>query len=417
MKRYYNSNVNDPIRESWRNNVSTPNSISNQLQDDIMINSLQNNNLQKFDSSSMFDFNKPLNYFKKPSYNQPVLESFSNDIKSQYNGNYNNVNYNNKVNKNLYVPPPLKNNVSNAPSYSLKSNTYYNMDEPEIELLPKKNNNTLVPSNIPHMNVTNYNSDKQRMNMISQELVQKDEELQKYKNEVYHLQLEVSSIKKEKNQMISTDVENKLLKEKLNEHYEISRELSSVKHQLQRVKIENKGNSETIEALKNIIHKQHIQITSNQVNRQDIKPQSHPSHKHSMPPKQRKIIEVSSSDEEINSSDEEYSDSETDTSSDTGSETESEFQKKIIPKVKKPVNKPPPTIKPPTHSGFSIQTKNIKNNNKKIIYENKILKNSLINQGFASNKIDKIMKIMKITNKTEITKELLNSFLDKLKMM
>ena len=96
MKRYYNSNVNDPIRESWRNNVSTPNSISNQLKNDITIKSLQNKNeIQQFDSNSMFDFNKPLNYYKNPSYKKPVLESSSKDINPQYN---------NKINKNLYVP-------------------------------------------------------------------------------------------------------------------------------------------------------------------------------------------------------------------------------------------------------------------------------------------------------------------------
>ena len=52
-----------------------------------------------------------------------------------------------------------------------------------------------------------YN-DKYRINSISQELFQKDEELQKYKNEVYHLQNELNTSKKEKNKMISADLEN-----------------------------------------------------------------------------------------------------------------------------------------------------------------------------------------------------------------
>ena len=64
--------------------------------------------------------------------------------------------------------------------------------------------------------------------------------------------------------MVSSDVENKLLKDKLNEQFELSRELNNVKHQLKRTQLENQGNNDTINTLKNIIHKQHLQLMKKQ---------------------------------------------------------------------------------------------------------------------------------------------------------
>lgn len=253
MKRYYNNNNLDidPIRSAWNNsNMEGFHKPINKLREDIMINNISIENTPR----NYNQMNTPLN-----QRNNHLFESFS---------NLPNNNLLPKMNKQLNVPPPSYEEKLNSKgsSYSLVTNNYHNMDDPRIQLLPLNNKNTntntnnkIVPKN-NHMNITNYNNDKFRMNNITSELFEKDEEIQKYKNEIYHLQLEINEVKKEKSQMISADVENKLLKEKLNEQFEISREVTNLKHILKRTQIENKGNNDTIETLKNIIHKQHVQL-------------------------------------------------------------------------------------------------------------------------------------------------------------
>ena len=389
--------------------------------------------------SNDFEMDQPLNILQKKNMDY-MMESFSNNP-NQNHSNKNNM-YPSSINKNLNVPPPKINEMSNSPSYSLKTNNYSNNyrnnysnnENSVIELLPKKN--SIVPNNNSYMNVTNYNNDKYRINSISQELFQKDEELQKYKNEVYHLQNELNTSKKEKNKMISADLENKMLKDKLNEQFEISREITSLKHQLKRKDIENKGNDETIETLKNIIHKQHIQITTKQI---------HTS---------KKIDLSDSEDEEIDIS------SSSDDDSYYSSESESEIERKKIikkqmaPTIKKqmaPIKKKPiqrniskKMINDNKNTNLNVNKntnlnknkskplqpkKSVPKNNiiptnissfkinppKKRNYQNIGLKNVLIKQGFDSIKIDKCINQMKITQSTPVTKELINIFLSKLK--
>ena len=57
---------------------------------------------------------------------------------------------------------------------------------------------------------------------------------------------------------------------------------------------------------------------------------------------------------------------------------------------------------------FSIQPTNMNTSSN---YENKTLKNALLKQGFSNQKINEFMVRMKITQKTPITKELINMFL------
>jgi hypothetical protein len=249
---------------------------------------------------------------------------------------------------------------------------------------------------------------------MTQEIFEKDEEIQKYKNEVYQLQIELNHVKKEKSSMISADTENKLLKDKLNEHYEISRELTSAKHNLKRIQLENKGNDDTIETLKSIIHKQHIQIYSKQTQK-------------------TKQIEFSESDEEIESDSDSYEETDTDSSgSDTEDDQPIKKQQKKQPIKKQPLKqqkkqplkqqkKQKPVkrkdniqekikevgIKPTTSPQFTVGS--VKT------YSNQSLRNAMVKQNFDPRKIDQTMIKMKITPHTKITKELLNDFLKKLK--
>jgi len=266
----------------------------------------------------------------------------------------------------------LKNKVNTR----LKDNLdQYNDDDISLEFLPKNDKNSLVPfSN--QLNVTSYNNDKYRFKNMSQELMDKDEEIQKHKNEVYQLQIELNEIKKEKSKMISSDMENKLLKDKLNEHYAISRELSETKHNLKRELIDRRSNIDTIKMLKEIIHKQHIRLSSR---------------------------DYESDDE---SEDGIESDYETDEYSEYSSDEEDPVPKKTIPK--KPIPKKVIPKKP-------IPKKPIP---KKVVpqkYGNSTLKNALLRQRLPSKKIDSTMVKMKITPQTKITKPLLTQFLNTMK--
>jgi hypothetical protein len=413
MKRYYNNNNldKDPIRSFTPNNMIGFNQPINKLQDDIIVNQITLNRPGTNTSFDLTQMNQPINQLGLKK-NTPVFENFGNIPQ----GGMNKRNYHgNDIHKTRTGTP----NNGNDSSYSLKSKGYHAMDDPVINFLPKNNSTTITPLSNNHLNVTNYNNEKHRFNNMSQEIFEKDDEIQKYKNEVYQLQIELNHVKKEKSSMISADTENKLLKDKLNEHYEISRELTSAKHDLKRIQLENKGNDDTIETLKSIIHKQHIQIYSKQTQKTNQ-------------------IEFSESDEEIESDSDSYEETDTDSS---GSDTEDDQpikkqqkkqpikkqqkkqplkqQKKQPlkqPKQQKPVKRKDNIqekikevgIKPTTSPQFTVGSV-------KKTYSNQSLRNAMVKQNFDPRKIDQTMIKMKITPNTKITKELLNDFLNKLK--
>jgi len=417
MKRYYNNNnLNiDPIRSFTPNNMLEFNQPINKLKDDIMINQLSLNNSSPSSSFDVSSMNKPLNQLGS-RVNKPLnhLGSQANKSIEQFSNIQQNIN------------PSRRNYQMNGVNNSFKSKEYHQMDETVIDFLPKNNSSTIVPLSNNHINVAGYNTEKYKFNSMTQELFDKDEEIQKYKNEVYHLQIELNHVKKEKSKMISADTENQLLKDKLNEHYEISRELTSVQHNLKRIQLEKKGNTDTIETLKSIIHKQHIQLYKEKTN-------------------QTKQIEYSDSesDEEIISDSDEESDSYTDSSSE--SDDEPIVKKPIVKKpiVKKPIVKKPivkKTVPKKTVVKKTVAKKTVgkKDNIQEIIggtgikatsfpqftiskntpmkkYYNQNLRNAMIKQNLNPVKIDKIMEQMKITPQTKITKELINEFLNQIK--
>ena len=385
MKRYYNNNNLDidPIRSFTPNNMLGFNQPINKLQDDIIVNQITLNRPGTNTSFDLTQMNQPINQLGLKK-NTPVFENFGNIPQGGMNKRNSHGN-------------------GNSSPYSLKSKGYHAMDDPVINFLPKNNSTTITPLSNNHLNVTNYNNEKSRFNNMTQEIFEKDEEIQKYKNEVYQLQIELNHVKKEKSSMISSDTENKLLKDKLNEHYEISRELTSAKHNLKRIQLENKGNDDTIETLKSIIHKQHIQIYSKQTQK-------------------TKQIEFSESDEEIESDSESESESESDSEDDQPIKKQPKKQPiKKQPIKKQPLKQTKPVkrkdniqekikevgIKPTTSPQFTVGVK------KKFYNEN--LRNAMMKQNFDPRKIDQTMIKMKITPQTKITKELLNDFLTALK--
>tara|TARA_Y100000590_G_scaffold310629_2_gene350937 strand:+ start:10572 stop:11453 length:882 start_codon:yes stop_codon:yes gene_type:complete len=274
-----------------------------------------------------------------------------------YNNNNNNINnllpgFNKPINK--LQDDIIINNLSIRKAQPKKD--LFNQEDISLEFLPKNNNNQLVPIT-DRNSITNYNNDKFRFKNMSQELMDKDEEIQKYKNEVYQLQIELGESRKEKSKMISYDMENKMLKDKLKEHYSLSRELTEVKHNFKREQIDNQSNYKTIELLKKIIHKQHLRLATKEYEDSDDGESEDES-------------DISDSDETDYSSEEE------------DIVLKKKGKKKIVPKN---------------------------------IYYNTMLKNSLLKQRLPAKKIDKLMIQMKITPKTRITKKLLIDFLNNMK--
>ena len=335
MKRYKkNDNLeSDPIRSAWNNRnqnnmlMATFQKPINQLRNDIMINKIRTVRPQKM----------------------------------IYTNNNNNVmNYHNYDNDTNY-----------------DNNNYIRNDDIALEFLPKNDTKKIIPfSN--HLNVTNYNNDKYRFKNMSQELMDKDEEIQKYKNEVYQLQIEINNIKKENDQGISFEMENQVLKEKLNDYYDTSRELTKTKHDFKRLEINHNSNMETIELLKKIIHKQHVSLTTKEYEED--------------------------TESEYESEESEYSDDGSEKSIKKGNPKKKTMR---VPKKENVSEKGDPKKETSKKKEPLVPSKNI--------YYNSNLKKILLKQGFQNKKINRIMKQLKITPKTNITKELLNDFLTYLK--
>lgn len=131
-----------------------------------------------------------------------------------------------------------------------------------VHSLKKKlnSNDLLIKDNLNHNfnnvnNLLNLNNEQTRYNNMTQEIINKDEEIQKYKNEIYQLQLEINDLQRERTEFTTSQVEVKLLKEKLHEQYKLNKEIGTLHHDLKRATIQIKGQNETISMLKNMIQK------------------------------------------------------------------------------------------------------------------------------------------------------------------
>ena len=124
---------------------------------------------------------------------------------------YNNNNNNNHTNGNLlagFNKPINKLQediiINNLSIQKVQPKQLPNTDDDiALQFLPKNNQNQLVPITNNYNNHNSYNSDKFRFKNMSQELMDKDEEIQKYKNEVYQLQINwVNQRRKKSNDFI-----------------------------------------------------------------------------------------------------------------------------------------------------------------------------------------------------------------------
>lgn len=276
-------------------------------------------------------------------------------------------------------------------------NAHINRVEHDILLNgnPSKNSNQhfnkLFPAKkqLVQFNLTDENN---RFNVMSQELMEKDEKIQELKHELLKIQMDVNDNEKERNIYESKLAENDLLKQKLNEQYNISKEIPEYRYQIKKHLLEKKSDKETIQILKNIIHKQQMVILDNteqlnyyrssSMNQQTStihrqpQPQPHINQrkprnipmKQKMPvKKENKVVERIEeviTDEEESSSEEETSEEE-----EEGEEDES-------------------------------------------IYKNEKLKTILLNHDFDEKDISDLFIEMRITEKAKISKELISTIIN-----
>ena len=187
-----------------------------------------------------------------------------------HNKNNNNNNllqgFNKPINK-LQDDIIINNIKLSKPQPKKKENTY-NDEDISLQFHPNGRGNKQLTTLTDKNSITNYNNDKFRLNNMAQELMEKDEDIQKYKNEVYQLQGQMNEIKKAQSQLISHDMENELLKSKLQEQHKLLKELNEVKHNLRKAEINNESSQKTIDLLKKIVHKQHVNMYT--TNKKDV---------------------------------------------------------------------------------------------------------------------------------------------------
>ena len=248
MKGYNNSNGNneqhtDPTHFvlNYNNNqlLEGFNRPISKLQDDIMINNINIHNrslpVDKKDVNPPL-LRDPINHRVKNDY--PINHRVKNDYPMDYR-----IKNDNRISKNL------NNNINNR-------NGNLNKDiNSSVQLLPPGSD---VSSHLTAENIETFKNDKFRLNSMAQELMDKDESIQKYKNEIYQLQAELNEVKKNQDHILSYDVENKILKQKLTEQHTMLKELSEIKHSLEKEKINSQSKEKAINELKKIIHKQYV---------------------------------------------------------------------------------------------------------------------------------------------------------------
>ena len=103
--------------------------------------------------------------------------------------------------------------------------------------------------------IDSFNNEINRLKDMTQDVFDKDKEIQGLKNEIQQLNHVIDNLKKERQKYNDNEVEIRLLNQKLNEQYSLNKELSEIKHELEKMKLEKKEDDKKIQLLKNIIRK------------------------------------------------------------------------------------------------------------------------------------------------------------------
>tara|TARA_A100001037_G_scaffold279737_1_gene281835 strand:+ start:54 stop:770 length:717 start_codon:yes stop_codon:yes gene_type:complete len=132
-----------------------------------------------------------------------------------------------------------------------------------VFLRNSKPNDLITPLNnkINNSNDLNtYNNEINRLNTMSQEILDKDKEIQELKNLLQQSKIEMDAVKLNRNMQDQIELENKLLKEKLQKEYNKNDEYLEMKHSLEKMKHQNERLKDNITSLETIIRKQYNEI-------------------------------------------------------------------------------------------------------------------------------------------------------------
>lgn len=113
-----------------------------------------------------------------------------------------------------------------------------------------------TPSRIPSNNqFTADRNEINRFNNMTQELLDKDKEIQDLKNKVNIMSLDIEKLKSDVKKGNTYKLENEILKEKLNEQYKEHKKLLEFQSKFKELEILKNRDEETIDSLKTIIRK------------------------------------------------------------------------------------------------------------------------------------------------------------------
>lgn len=141
---------------------------------------------------------------------------------------------------------PLNNKLSQD---KLKENIFIQKSLPSK---PVSETPTRIPSN---NQFTADRNEINRFNNMTQELLDKDKEIQDLKNKVNIMSLDIEKLKSDVKKGNTYKLENEILKEKLNEQYKEHKKLLEFQSKFKELEILKNRDEETIDSLKTIIRK------------------------------------------------------------------------------------------------------------------------------------------------------------------
>ena len=103
--------------------------------------------------------------------------------------------------------------------------------------------------------INTFNEEMNRLKDITQEVFNKDKEIQELKNQIQQHKNEIDSLKKDKQSFTNNEIKIHILEEKLNEQYKLNKDLADSKHLIEKMKLEKEEDSKTVTLLKSIIRK------------------------------------------------------------------------------------------------------------------------------------------------------------------
>lgn len=141
---------------------------------------------------------------------------------------------------------PLNNKLSQD---KLKENIFI---QKSLPYKPVSETTTRIPSN---NQFTADRNEINRFNNMTQELLDKDKEIQDLKNKVNIMSLDIEKLKSDVKKGNTYKLENEILKEKLNEQYKEHKKLLEFQSKFKELEILKNRDEDTIDSLKTIIRK------------------------------------------------------------------------------------------------------------------------------------------------------------------